>query len=366
MAALADFTYYRGRVAQAAILRGLGISAGDHVAIQAFTCSAVAEGVLSLGAQPIYVDISPDSCTMDPADLAAKLTPKTRAVIVQHTFGIPADFPAIEAVATARGLPLVEDCAHAIGSTIAGRPVGEWGVAAFYSFEASKPVFAGIGGSARVNDPALAARMASQSSDFSEPSLVRQAQILTMYLGFRLAYRPATYWTVRSLYRRAIRWGLIPSAYHTVTVEQSRPVTEFRFGLGRVQQRIVRRELATLPDRIAHRNRIASAYRRRIGGADARPVLVPPDAEPVYGRFPLFTPRKTELLRLAPEHRVELSDWYATPVHPLTGHALAAAGYRPGSCPRAEQLTSEIVSLPTGPLVDDAQVDRAVRLFESL
>ena len=87
---LAKFSYYRGRVAQAALLRALGIGQGDHVAIQAFTCLAVPEGVLATGAEPVYIDIEANGSTCQ-QNRRARLTPGTRAVIVQHTFGIPAD-----------------------------------------------------------------------------------------------------------------------------------------------------------------------------------------------------------------------------------------------------------------------------------
>jgi perosamine synthetase len=361
---LDDFTYYRGRVAQSAILRALGVSRGDEVAIQAFTCSAVSEGVLSLGARPVYVDITPGGCTMDPDDLGAKLTPRTRAIIVQHTFGIPADLPRITSVASARGLPIVEDCAHAIGSTIGGREVGATGAAAFYSFEASKPVFAGIGGSARVNDPTLAARMREQYPEFRSPSALKQAQILAMYLAFRIAYRPSTFWTVRALYRSAIRLGLLPSAYHKVSVEEMKPMAEFHLALGGIQRRLVKREVDDLPRRIAHRRKVAQAYREQLAGGTTRPILAPNGADPVYGRYPVATARKADLLRRAPEYRVELSDWYATAVHPLTGTGLEAAGYEMGSCPNAEHLTGEIVSLPTGLLVGPAEIERTARLFQ--
>lgn len=366
MAELDAFTFYRGRVAQAAILGALGVSSGDEVAIQAFTCSAVPEGILSLGARPLYIDVSPGGCTMDPGDLSARLTPRTRAIIVQHTFGIPANLAPILAIAKARNLPVIEDCAHAIGSTIDGMEVGAAGVAAFYSFEASKPIFAGIGGSARVNDPALAGAMGERYSRFHPPSALKQAQIAAMYLAFRIAYRPATFWTVRSWYRSVIRLGLIPGAYHKVSVaEEARPLDEFQLKLGGLQRSLVRRQIADLPSSIAHRRRVASDYQRLIVGPAAKALAVPPGADPVYGRFPLLTPRKAELLARAPDYRVELSDWYATPVHPLTGAALEAAGYRPGSCPNAERQTGEIVSLPTGPLVDQAQIERAARLFNS-
>jgi dTDP-4-amino-4,6-dideoxygalactose transaminase len=299
---------------------------------------------------------------MDPDDLLAKLTPRTRAIIVQHSFGIPADLPRLAAIAERPGLPILEDCAHAIGSTIGGVAVGRLGVASFYSFEASKPVFAGIGGSALVNDPALADRIRELYAGYTAPSWFKQSQILAMYLAHRIAYRPSTFWRIRALFRRVVALGLIPGNYHTVT-PGVQPVEEFRQALGGVQRWLVHREIAALDQRTAHRRRVAMAYRSGIIRDGIRHPEPVPGTEPVYGRYPLVIDRKQEVLALAPRFRVELADWYATPVHPLAGSALEAAGYRMGACPNAERLTAHVISLPTGPLVDDAQIERAVRFF---
>ena len=104
--------YYRGRVALHAILRGLGARAGDEVVLAAYTCAAVVEPLRRLGVRPVYVDIDRRTCTMDLSLLPAALTARTRAVIVQHTFGVPVDLKRALAVTEPAGVPLVEDCAH--------------------------------------------------------------------------------------------------------------------------------------------------------------------------------------------------------------------------------------------------------------
>ncbi|HIE26284.1 TPA: hypothetical protein EYP66_03250, partial [Candidatus Poribacteria bacterium] len=87
----AKLTFFRGRVALYAILKALNIGPGDEVATQAFTCVAVPEGIMASGARPVWVDIEVDGYNMDAEDLRRKLTLRTRAIIVQHTYGIPAD-----------------------------------------------------------------------------------------------------------------------------------------------------------------------------------------------------------------------------------------------------------------------------------
>lgn len=362
MAQLDQFTFFRGRVAEAAILKALGIGRGDEVAIQAFTCVAVPEGVIAAGAQPVYVDIAANRLTMDPADLERKLTPATRAIVVQHSFGLPTDMAGIARVAAARGLPIIEDCAHAVGSTVGGRDVGSLGVAAFYSFEASKPVFVGIGGSAQVNDAALAERVRRDYGAYGQPPLATQAQVLVMYAAHRIAYRPATFWQVRALFRRVSGLGLIPGSYNKVETDLA-PAEDFRRSLGNLQRRLLPGAIARLASDIPHRRWVAAQYRTRLTAPGLEHLAHDADADPVYGRYPMLANNKDDILRRAPEFRVEVASWYATAVHPLEGPALAAVGYVEGSCPRAEAVTSRIISLPTSALVTEPLIERTVRLL---
>lgn len=90
-----DMLFFRGRVALFHVLKTLGVGSGDEVVLQAFTCVAVPEAVMATGARPVWVDLAENSVNLDPVDLACKLTPRTKAVIVQHTFGIPAELDAV-------------------------------------------------------------------------------------------------------------------------------------------------------------------------------------------------------------------------------------------------------------------------------
>ena len=159
-----ELTYFRGRVALAAMLEGLGVGEGTSVAIQAFTCVAVPDAVLATGAVPVFVDIEPGGVNMDVERLRDALTDvqaasPIRAIVVQHTFGVPARVDELIELAEAHDVPVIEDCCHTFHTRYAGRQVGSRGVGAFYSYEWGKPVVCGVGGSARTNDPGLDARL---------------------------------------------------------------------------------------------------------------------------------------------------------------------------------------------------------------
>ena len=161
--------FYRGRVALYAMLKGLGVGKGDDVALQAFTCLANPEAIIAAGAKPVYVDVEENGYNMNPADLNDKITAKTKAIIVQHTFGIPADIEHIKGISEERDIPVIEDCCHTLNSTYNGQRVGTFGAGAFYSYEWGKPIVVGIGGSALIHHQSLREKVEKEYGNFKEP-----------------------------------------------------------------------------------------------------------------------------------------------------------------------------------------------------
>ncbi|MEP6872651.1 MAG: DegT/DnrJ/EryC1/StrS family aminotransferase, partial [Anaerolineaceae bacterium] len=281
---LSRLTYFRGRVALAAILRGIGVRVGDEVLIQGFTCTAVPEAVLSLGARPRYVDVEGGGPNMDADDLARKITARSAAVVIQHTFGLPADVTRLLGVAREWGVPLVEDCAHTIASRVDGRTVGSFGAAAFYSYEASKPMFIGIGGSAVCNDAGLADALTLAYGDYAEPSAATQLQLAAMFLAHRVAYRPSAYWMVRALYRRLVVAGILRGNYNRVA-DETGPALDFGRRMGRTQAALLLRALKRLDAQSLHRRWVADHYRTGIRATGVAHIPVATNADPVFGRY---------------------------------------------------------------------------------
>ena len=140
-------------------LVGIGVSQGDEVLVPAYTYIATAAAVLALGAIPILVEVD-DSLTMDPLDLEAKITPRTRAIIPVHMRGMPCDMEAIMGVAGRHNLMVLEDCAQANGAIYHGRAVGTWGNAGAFSLQEFKIITAGEGGAVVSNDKSVFDRAA--------------------------------------------------------------------------------------------------------------------------------------------------------------------------------------------------------------
>ena len=143
------------------ILRSLDIGPGDEVIVPPYTFIASASSILSIGAVPIFVDISPYTCNLDPARIEEAITPRTRAIMSVHFGGQSADMDAINAIADRHELYVLEDAAHAHGSEWKGKKCGSLSRAGSFSFQNSKNMTSGEGGAVTTNDRALAERCSS-------------------------------------------------------------------------------------------------------------------------------------------------------------------------------------------------------------
>lgn len=146
------FAAYCGRRYAAAVASGtaalqltlvaLGVGPGDAVVAPSFVCSALLNAIAGAGATPLIADIQADSDNIDPTDVASRLTPRTKAIIAPHMFGLPVDMAGLQAL----GLPVIEDAAQALGASYGGRKVGSLGTASIFSFYATKVITTGEGG----------------------------------------------------------------------------------------------------------------------------------------------------------------------------------------------------------------------------
>jgi perosamine synthetase len=147
-----------GTVAQEAILQALGIGPGDEVITVSFSFNATVSVILRVGARPVFVDVRDDDFCMDPAQVEALITPRTKAIMPVHLYGLMADMAPLVDIATRHGLAIIEDAAQAHGATYDGRRAGQFGPAMF-SLYATKNLMTGEGGFATTDDDGLAERL---------------------------------------------------------------------------------------------------------------------------------------------------------------------------------------------------------------
>lgn len=144
-----------GTVAIEAALVACGVGPGSEVIVPAYTWEGTAAPVLFAGAVPVFVDVDPDTYCLDPEKLAAAITPRTKAILPVHLAMGAADMDRILALARARRIPVIEDCAHAHGGRWKGRGLGSLGAAGCFSFQTSKLMTAGEGGIVLTSDQAV-------------------------------------------------------------------------------------------------------------------------------------------------------------------------------------------------------------------
>ncbi|TSC76952.1 MAG: Pleiotropic regulatory protein [Parcubacteria group bacterium Gr01-1014_31] len=353
-----------GRAALAACLSVRGISTGDEVLLQAFTCVAVPNAVRSVGAVPVFVDIDVSTYTMDPQALAARCTSKTRAIVVQHTFGYPADMDAIMEFARARGLFVIEDCAHAMGSAYRGRPVGALGDVAVFSFGRDKPLSPVFGGMAVAQDSAFVEKLRHYRDERLSPApavwVAQQLLHAPLTAAAGVAHRWRTFGKVFLFLVKRLRLVALAVA------PEERRGRVARFGHYRMANALAVLalwQLQKIKSFSDHRRAIAGYYRQMLAGTGAE--LPPPDGEErsvAWLRFPLRVRDPKRVMTIARAANIYLGDWYRPVVAP-SGVVLSAVGYREGSCPRAEHASEMAINLPTHQRVSARDAARIISVI---
>lgn len=351
------------RTALWAVLASFAWPAGEEVLLQAFTCVAVPAAVRWAGLRPVFVDIAPRTFNLDPADLAAKITSRSRAVIVQHTFGYPAALDDIRLVAKQSGLAVVEDCAHALGATYRGQPLGTFGDAAVFSFGRDKALSGVFGGLAATPDSAVAARLHAFWSDQTQPAaltwVARQllqpvvtsvARATLHRLGFG-----------RALLRVARRVGALSLAVEPAEYRGEPPSFQ-RYRMPNALAELALHQWEKLEQFTRHRQSLAAIYQQRLQGHGGVQLAVAVDqAVPAPIRFPFTCRDPARVIEAASRVGVHVGEWYRPVIAP-PGVAPYHVGYVPGSCPRAEAASAGVVNLPTHIGVNQPDAERIAAL----
>src|SRR3989344_3195580 len=337
------YSFNAGRSALLAILTSLELHEGDEVMLQAFTCVAVPNSVRWAGLLPKFVDIDA-SLNFDIRDAEKKLSPNTKALIVQHTFGIPADMDKISEFCQKHELYLIEDCAHSLGATYKDKLVGTFGDAAFFSFGRDKIISSIFGGVVITNDPSFGARMKDYRRRLPHPGFI---------WTFRQLMHPIAFAIILPLYSlgigKLLLWLL--QKLHVLSFpvyaqeKMGRQPRDFPKQLPAALAQLALTQLGRVDQFNERRQALAHEYRKRLQVSSGFP---PESRGAVYLRFPILTARTEELQFQAKKAGMLLGNWYHNVIDPK-GTDLAEVGYEAGSCPLAEKAARTIINLPTYP-----------------
>jgi UDP-2-acetamido-2-deoxy-ribo-hexuluronate aminotransferase len=288
-------------------LMALGVGRGDEVITTPFTFIATAEAIVLLGATPVFVDIDPVTCNIDPALIEEKLTPATRAIIPVSLYGQPADMDEINAIALRHGLSVIEDAAQSFGASYRGRQSCNLSGIGCTSFFPSKPLGCyGDGGALFTSDDELA---------------------------------------------RALREIRVHG--------QSRRYVHTRVGVGgrmdTLQCAIVLAKLELFDWELQQRQRAAATYDALLLGNEAgiRPIGRREDRTSVYAQYTVVLEGRAELQGALQTAGIPTAVHYPVPIHlqPAYAHLGTHA-----ACPVSEALAGKVMSLPMGPYLADADI----------
>ena len=296
-----------------------GIGVGDEVVTSPYTFFASAGSVARLGARPVFVDIDPVTFNLDPAQLEAALTPRTRAVMPVHLYGQMAAMDPILAVARRHGLLVVEDACQSIGAEDAGRRAGTLGDYGCFSFFPSKNLGgAGDGGAVTTADKARAARL----------SMLRVH-------------------------------GMEPKYYHRAIGGN--------FRLDALQAAVVNVKLRHLERWTAARQANAARYDRlfKAAGLPERGVVLPKvvNSRHVFNQYVIRVPRRDALRTFLQSRQVMTEVYYPVPLH--LQECFACLGHKRGAFPESERAAAETLALPIYPELTDGQATWVVESVEA-
>lgn len=331
-----------GRSALYAALTALGVGEGDEVIVQAFTCVVVINAITRTGAKPVYVDID-ETYNIDPHVLEQKINSKTKIIIVQHTFGTPAQIELIKNVAQTHGLRIVEDCAHALGARHNNKLLGAFGDIAMLSFSTDKVISCVRGGAILTNDHELYKACANLQKSLP---IVPKREVLRHLLYFPLFFIGRLTYGIgigKIFLFMVKKIGLTSRIIEDAEKEGEWPPlypAQFPNALGEM----LIHQLGEVDFINRKRVEIANIYTKKINNK----AIIKPNRndESIYLRYAIQVQDPRACARKAKQKGIILGDWYQTIVAPQDVH-MARMNYTLGSCPKAEYAAQHVLNLPT-------------------
>ncbi len=345
-------SFVSGRTALLAILKSLDLEKDSQVLIQAFTCNAAVNPILWAEFKPVFIDIKKETLNIDPDDLERKITPRSRAVIVQHTFGKSADLDRILEICKKNNLILIEDCAHSLGGDYNGKKLGTFGKASFFSTGRDKIISSVYGGMTVTQDKILAERIQEFQKTLRYPSFFWTLQQLCHPILTKMIAMPLYGFFGLGKYKLVAfqKLGILSKAVHKMEKKGKMP----KYLLKKMPNSLALLGLHQF-DKLErfneHRYEIAKIYNKE---AEKR----------VYMRYSVFVDNSDKILRKFKQKCIYLNDgWRKSVVVPI-GTDLEKMGYKKGNCPIAEEVAEKILNLPTHINISQKQAQKIKKLLQ--
>lgn len=350
-----------GRSALYFAVKSLGIKPEDEVIIQAYTCVVVVNAVKFAGAKPVYVDID-ETLNIDTDDLIKKISKNTKAVVIQHTFGIPANLEKITEICRQNNIKIIEDCAHSLGAVYKGQKLGTFGDIAILSFGSDKVISCNRGGAVITNSPEIAAKLTDYRTRLPDTETVKIIQHLLHFKIFYIGKLLYSFVVGKLILYLAKNLNIINRVIYEPE-KYGKQVLFYPAKMPNCLAEILLPQLKDLDNMNKHRVEIAKLYKEKItNDSVATPSII--DGA-IYLRFNILTKEVNKLKQLGKKNNILFGDWYNTVIAPRDID-LKNTGYAAGNCPNAEKMTQVSINLPTDRNINEAEALRVIETVNSL
>ena len=353
-----------GRQGLLALLKALDVRPGHEIIVQGYTCVVVPNAIHAAGAVPVYADIDRETLNLTKESVEACLTPRTKAVICQHTFGIPAPVRELRELCTKHGIALIEDMAHVIADNRGSEGIGMHGDYLLLSFGRDKAISGIEGGAILSRNPETSRKLKEMERTALRRTWWEVARLLEYPTRMHSIVRPLS-GTI--LFKPALwimnRLGLIAPVL--TIAEKQGAMSPLLWKMPNVCAALALREfkrLATINDR----RRTLTDFFLRFGEEHDWPILKGITPGLALQKFPLFVHDAEKKRQLLKKENIHLDDgWTGCVICPVTCN-LNNAGYQWGSDPEAEKASEQILSLPTHPTMTMAQALKLAKKIDAL
>lgn len=357
------FLFGSGREGLLALFRALSLPKDSEVVIQGYTCVALPNAIHAAGLKPVYADCDADSLNLGVASVRKALSPRTKIVICQHTFGIPSDGLELRALCDERRLILLEDCAHVLPDVTGPKSVGAFGDFLMLSFGRDKAASGVSGGAILSRKREISARLLQTEEEAPECGMGTIARLLFYihaYFKADLVYGSGI--------GKGILWlsGKLRLLVPVLTREEKHghqsPLVR---RMPNACATLALRELKKMHSVNNHRRVLTKFY---LEAAQEHGWKFPASvtADLPLQKFPVFTEDADQIRTDLKKKNIHLDDgWTGAAVCPRSVDQ-AAAGYGAGTCPVAEKVARTILSLPTHPTMTEKQAMRLIAELRSI
>lgn len=341
------FSFAAGRMGLYCVLEALNIGEGDEIILPAYTCVVVPNALIYKKVKPVYVDIDQQTLNIDVSKIEEKITSKTKAVIAQHSFGLPCDMDKIIEIARKHKLYVIEDACLALGAEYIGKKAGNLGDVAFFSLDNTKVISTEIGGMVTTNNKNIAEKIKKTQENILFFSKWQILRIIFQYILSTITYHPQMYFIGRYMNSIFFRSPLCFLLRDENMLDKPQQYA-YPARLSNIQARIGLNQLKNIDVNINHRIKLAEEYKKILSSYNVKFVNEPSnkdDYKHIYLRYTVLV-EDPLTWRNTITNLHKLGDWFNSIAHGRTDN-LELIGYKSGSCPVAEYMVKYNINFPT-------------------